>query len=267
MKIAIITRGRVGNVRTLASIPWDWWPDTYIVCPKDEVSRHAKNHPEVNILSEGEETLTYSEKFNLIVNGHYPELGRRILIIDDDLRFSVRSPGNSKSLITANATQINNSLEVLELMLDDYPLVGLHPRAMGNNAPIGVKECTRINALQAVNLDKIGPIKTDYWPILADMVLNLTLLMRGEKTAIWCNLFWDQIGTSNAPGGCSLHRTPEQQATAVRALAELFPDVVTVVEKEVKKGWFGGKRVDFRVQWKRAYQLGCLYREHTSRQA
>lgn len=256
MKIAIITRGRMNNVRTIDSIPREFLKDTYLICPMDEVFSHEKRYPSVKIIVEGTRTLNYSEKFHRIVNGHYPELGRRILIIDDDIRFSVRSRNNPRSLVTAYESEIANSFNVLANMMETYPLVGFHARLMGNNAPVGVKECTRINAMQGVNLDLIGPIKLDDWPVLADMVLNLTLLTRGQKTAIWCNMFWDQIGPSNAPGGCSLTRTAEVQAEAVKALARMFPEVVTVVEKEVKKGWWGGKRVDFRVQWQKAYKLG-----------
>jgi hypothetical protein len=200
-------------------------------------------------------TLNYSDKFQRILDGYYPELGTKILIMDDDLRFSARDVA-SDSLVKADSDDILSGLHVLNNMLDSYPLVGLHPRAMGNRAPAGVKECTRINAMQGVNLNLIGRIKVNYWPILADMVLNLTLLTRGQKTAIWCELFWDQVGASNAPGGCSLHRTPEQQTEAVLGLRDLFPEVVTVKEKEVEKGWFGGKRTDFVIQWKKAYQMG-----------
>lgn len=252
MKIAIITRGRMGNVRTLESIPAGWRERTYIVCPNEEVASHATRYRDVKIVPEGG-TLNYSQKFHNIVNGVYPELGTKILIMDDDLRFSARDPGGSKSLVKANTNDVAQGLHQLTRMLEVYPLVGLHPRAMGNNAPRGIKEVTRINAMQGVNLDAIGPLKLDHWPILADMVLNLSLLTRGQKTAIWCDLFWDQVGSSNAPGGCSLHRTAEQQAEAVHGLAAMFPGLVSVKEKEVKKGWFGGKRTDFVIQWKKAY--------------
>lgn len=258
MNIVIITRGRVGKLHTLGSIPLSWLQDTYILCPKDEVEAHQRNHPLVSVIAECEgEPLNYSQKFNRVVNGGYPQLGRKILIMDDDLRFSMRDPEGSPSLVKATEEAISEGLHSLAGMLNYYPLVGLHPRAMGNNAPHGVKECTRINAMQGVNLDMIGHVKLDHWPILADMVLNLTLLTRGQKTAIWCELFWDQVGASNAPGGCSLHRTAEQQAEAVYGLHNMFPEVVTVQMKQVKKGWFGGQRADFRIQWQKAYKLGA----------
>lgn len=257
MKIAIITRGRMGNVRTLESIPAEWREHTHIVCPNEEVASHASRYRDIKIIAEGG-TLNYSEKFHNIVNGVYPALGRRILIMDDDLRFSARARVGT-SLVKASFHDIDAGLRQLSIMLDSYPLVGLHPRAMGNNAPRGIKEIARINAMQGVNLDMIGPVKLDYWPILADMVLNLSLLTRGQKTAIWCELFWDQMGSSNAPGGCSLHRTPEQQVDAVHGLAKMFHPHVTIKEKEVKKGWFGGKRTDFVIQWKKAYTNGTKH--------
>lgn len=256
MKIVIITRGRVGKLWTLESIPEVFLDHTFILCPLDEVGHHCHRHPGIEVISEGAEPLTYSEKFHRIVNGYYPELGDRIIIMDDDLRFSMRQPGTT-SLIKADQQAIADGLWAMEGMLDRYPLVGLHPRAMGNHAPRAIKECTRINALQGVNLNMIGPVKLNQWTILADMVLNLTLLTRGQKTAVWCELFWDQVGGSNAPGGCSLHRDAEEQDRAVRGLFDMFPDVVHIKYKEIKgKGWFGGERTDFTVQWQKAYLLG-----------
>lgn len=254
MKIVIITRGRVGNQRTIKSLPETLHPITVILCPKDEVEAHRKNHPTVAVMSEGDETLNYGEKFHRIVNGHYKELGRKILISDDDLRFSMRS--DSGSLVKATPEGITLGLTKVCTAMNTYPLVGLHPRLMGNRAPRGLKECTRVNALQGVNLDLIGEVKVNQWPILSDMVLNLTLLTRGQKTAIWCDLFWDQ-DMSNTAGGCSIHRTKEQQEAAVRGLAAMFPEVVSVRHKtQDSGGGFWASRLDFVIQWRRAYSLG-----------
>ena len=253
MKIVIITRGREGNVKTLQSIPESWHHRTYICCPPEE-----NHHWPARLMIHEPWPMNYSEKFNWLVNGGCEELGSQFLIMDDDLRFSMREVIGGEltgRLISATAAEVSKGLSRLEDMLQKYPLVGLHPRAMGNNAPRGIKECTRINAMQGVNTDLIGPIKLDHWPILADMVLNLTLLTSGFKTAIDCDLFWDQVGGSNAPGGCSLHRTQEQQREAVCGLAAMFPDVVKMVVKEQKSGGgFWANRVDFRIQWKKAYE-------------
>lgn len=239
MKIVIITRGRVGKQYTLASIPQGWKNRTWLMCPPGEEHGHQciyEPYP-----------MDYSAKFQWVLDN----MTGKVMIMDDDLIFSARV--GDGPLTKATATDIDMGLQQAEDMLDTYPLVGFHPRAMGNNAPVGIKECTRINAVQGMNLDTMPGMRVDYWPILADMVLNIGLLEQGVKTAIWCQLFWDQKGTSNAPGGCSLHRTPEQQKEAVLGLAAMFPNVVTVKEKVVKNGWFGPNtpRTDFVVAWRK----------------
>jgi len=248
MQIIIITRGREGKQHTLASIPGFLKDRTWLCCPPDEEHPHQCMYEP--------RPMNYSEKFQWLIDGADGQLSGKVLIMDDDLRFSARV--GDGPLTKAYSGEVYEGLMKLEEMLDTYPLVGLHPRAMGNNAPVGIKECTRINAMQGVNLDTLPRMKVDYWPILADMVLNLALLTSGIKTAIWCQLFWDQVGTSNAPGGCSLHRTWEQQKTAVLGLQAMFPKVVAVKEKVVKDGWWGPDkpRFDFVIQWRKAYELG-----------
>lgn len=263
MKIVIITRGRVGGLHTPYSIPPERIPDTYIMCPQDEVDAHRRNHPMFRVISEGPETMDYGTKFNKIVMGGYPELGRRILIMDDDLRFSMRDP-NSDSLIKANASGLWDGFNRIEDIMEEYPLCGFHPRAMGNNSPNGIKECTRISNVQGLNLDLIGDVDTGDWPILNDMVLNLRLLTRGQKTAVWCELFWDQVG-SNTKGGCSIHRTAEQQDKYVRRMAAEFPGLVTVQVKTPKNGGgFWTNRTDFRIAWQKAYRQGVDYASRQS---
>ena len=257
MKIVIITRGRVGNISTIEWIPPVYLKDTFILCPYFEVQAHQHNHPGITVLPEADIALNYSQKFDRIVNGSYPELGRKIVIMDDDLKFSMRLDGSTK-LMTADWKAMNKAFKVLERMLDFYPLAGLHPRALGNNAAPGIKEIARVNALQAVNLDMIGPMRLDYWPVLADIVLALKLLSRGQKTALYCDVFWDQVRGSNAEGGCSLYRTPEVQEQAVLGLHEMFPHYVHVVKKQTKGGWFGKDvpRTDFTIYWNRAWNHG-----------
>jgi hypothetical protein len=177
------------------------------------------------------------------------------MIMDDDLKFSVRSVQDERKLVRARLEDVDRELQRIEMALTHFPLIGCHPRAMGQEAPRKWKKDTRINAMQAVNLRLIGSVKLNQWPILADMVLNLTLLQRGQHTLVNTELFWDQYVGSNAPGGCSLHRTAEQQREAVLGLKEMFPDLVTVKEKVVKNGWFGEgvPRTDFVIAWRRAY--------------
>lgn len=251
MNIVIITRGRVGKVRTLEWIPADWRGRTFICCPPEEVTQHR--WPQ--IIPEPF-PMNYSQKFHWLVHNEYASLGHKFMIMDDDLKFSMRHPDDHRKLIPATPEHISRELHTISAALDWYPLIGIHPRAMGQEAPALWKADSRINATQAVNTDLIPrDLKLDHWPILADMVLNLSLLQRGAHTLVRTELFWDQYGGSNAPGGCSLHRTWEQQRDAVLGLKEMFPDLVTVKEKVTKNGWWGEDkpRTDFVIAWRKAY--------------
>lgn len=255
MVIVIITRGRVGKQHTLkalleAQIPYP----VLICCPLDE--RHEI--PVISHLFEPHH-MNYSQKFQWLLNGADGQLPNEIVIMDDDLRFSMREFGMSRDrLVQASAAAIRSGLWSMERYLEDTALVGFHPRALGNNAPLHSKHNGRINAIQGINRRMVGSLKVNYWPILADMVLNLSLLTRGQGNVVICDLFWDQCGGSNAPGGCSIHRTQEQQKEAVFGLKAMFPDFVTVKEKYVKDGWWGPDvpRYDFIIQWKKAYEYG-----------
>jgi hypothetical protein len=152
-------------------------------------------------------------------------------------------------------------------LLERFPLVGFHPRAMGHQTPPGYRIDGRINAVQGINRRLVGKVKVDHYDILADIFLILELLTRGDENAIITDLFWDQVGTSNAPGGCSLHRTWEGQKAAVLGLAAMYPEFVTVRKKIVKTGWWKDEegnplpRYDFVVQWKKAAQYGARQKE------
>lgn len=257
MKIVIITRGRVGKQHTLANLPEILSPNIYICCPPDE------DHHWPRTLHEPF-PMNYSEKFQWILDGAGGKLSGKVVIMDDDLRFSARDPNDATKLLSATENQVFEGLMHMHTLLNEHPLVGFHPRAMGNNtAGTDVMYDKRINAMQGLNLDLIGKVKVDYYPILADMFLNLTLLTRGQGNAIICSPFWDQVGSSNAPGGCSLHRTWDQQREAVLGLKAMFPEFVTVKEKVVKDGWWGPDkpRYDFIIQWKKAALFGRKLKE------
>ena len=266
MKIIIITRGRVGKQSTLANLPKEFWEDTLICCPPDErhdfgvTSREVENGLVLPTMLYEPWPMDYSQKFQWILDGADGQLSGKVVIMDDDLRFCVRDPANPTKLLSDDmwGSGLADGLYLMEELLDDYPLIGFHPRAMANNCSDGVMLNKRINAVQGLNLDLIGDVGVAKYPILADMFLNLTLLTRGQENALICGPYWDQVGTSNAPGGCSLHRTWEQQRDVVLGLEVAFPQFVTVKQKVVKNGWWGPDkpRYDFIIQWKKAAEYG-----------
>ena len=246
MKLVIVTRGRENAQYTLKNIPMDWLDRTIVAAPVGE------RHLFPNVIREPAPMNIAEKRQWLLESG---VVGTKFIMFDDDLNFSAR--GEPGRLRKATPVDISTAFHEIENALDTYPLIGLHARMMGQHTPPGFILNKRISNVQAVNTDLIGRIRVDTLPVLEDMLLNLSLITSGKNTAVYCNLLYDQVKGSNAPGGCSLHRTWEQQRDAVLALKEMFPDIVTVKMKKTKDGWWEGReRFDFVISWKTAEQIG-----------
>lgn len=280
VNLYIMSRGRAGKVTTLASIPGAWLKNTWLVVNEADFGAYAKaylGHP-VGIIKAPSHITNYSQKFQWILDGlpftpsptraigHYDTgwsagvfglVNDKAVILDDDLVFSERAigvNGPTGSLLTIKPEH-NKVLEKMfaqmEALLDEYPLVSVHPRAMGHAAPPGHVENGRIICVQGINRRLIGPVRVDDFPILADVRLNLTLLGRGDKNAIITDFFQDH-GPCQAPGGCSIYRTPEMQEACIDDLVRRWPNHVRkVIRKPKVAKWLGDERVEYVAQWKR----------------
>jgi hypothetical protein len=251
MNIYIMTRGRVGRQHTWNALPNRIREKTYIVCPHEERNLHPGN-----VLISPEWVKNYSDKFKYLVE--LEDGGDRAVIIDDDLKFSVPyiNPETGRRLQTVSdqGIQIAVGFDYMEHLLEDTALVSFHPRQMGHTKEPPYVENGKIVCVQGINRRLVGSIPDlNRFPILADVVLNATLLERGVSNKIITTLFVDWY-PCQAPGGCSETRTAEIQAEACYWLEERFGPYIKAVEKD--GNWLGGKRVDFRGQWKKLYAAG-----------
>jgi hypothetical protein len=273
MNLYIMTRGRIGAQRTYDSIPYSWRDRTYLVVPEEEMGLHftlggdddlGKAIPTIAVPAYVD---NYSKKMKYIIEDGMRDENECCCILDDDLIFSHQIPKGLnpdgtvkmglKTLEGADTERLLTLFGYMELLLEDTALVGVHPRQMGHLQKPPYNENGKVICIQGINRRLVGTIPDiDRFPILADVVLNATLLERGQGNKIMTTWFHDW-GSCNAPGGCSLYRTPEMQAEACYWLEERFGPYIKAVEKEAKDGWLGGKRVDFRGQWKALYKAGA----------
>jgi len=268
MNIYIMTRGRVGRQHTWNALPDRIREKTYLVVPDGEGNGHVDSGiPLRNILFAPSWVKNYSDKFKYLVE--LDDGYDKAVIIDDDLKFSrpymkfdhLNTEGNEiyvRRLQTLGNQDISiaTGFDYMEMLLDDTALVSFHPRQMGHTKEPPYAENGKIVCVQGINRRLVGSIPDlNRWPILADVVLNATLLSRGIGNKIITTLFIDWY-PCQAPGGCSETRTLEMQAEACYWLEERFGPYIKAVEKEAKSGWLGGKRVDFRGQWKKLYAAG-----------
>jgi hypothetical protein len=265
-----MSRGRAGKVNTLKWIPSNLKLRTYLVVGNSEFNDYVMSYPLMyaNIIAAPETVTNYSQKVQWILDG-LPTDGQRhvdskCLIMDDDLVFSMPTEvgyGKTSLVSVKNPELLAPMYDQIEGLLDWHALVGVHPRQMGQNAkqPYGLNG--RIICMQGINREKIGRVKVDQFPILADVVLNCTLLARGQANAILTTYFQDH-GPCQAPGGCSIYRTHDMQREAVQYLANRFPGFVKVVERVTKDKWLAneqGVRYDYTCAWKKLYAAGVDY--------
>jgi len=204
----------------------------------------------------------YSQKVQFIMEAKRLDLNDKAVILDDDLVFSKKL--GDRLLTIRDPVEIEGPhglFEQIEYLLDQYPLVGVHPRQMGQNTAPPYALNGRIICIQGINRNVVSDIKVDQFPILADVVLNCTLLSRGLPNALITTHFQDH-GPCQAPGGCSIYRTPDMQRAAVEYLAARFPGYVKLVERRPKVAkWMGDVRYDYTCQWKKLYAAGLLWKQ------
>jgi len=261
MNIYIMTKGRVNRQHTWNALPDQLRRRTYIVCPMAEKQLHIDSGiPKEVLIGSPQWVHNYSDKFKWILE--LKDGYTKGVIIDDDLKFSYpyQRDDGARRLQTIgpgdSGKRIEEGFQFMESLLDDTALVSFHPRQMGHTKEPPYVENGKIVCVQGFNRSLIGSIPNlNRFPILADVVLNATLLERGQGNKIITTLFIDWY-PCQADGGCSLSRTPEMQAEACYWLEERFGPYIKAVEKEAKSGWLGGKRVDFRGQWKKLHAAG-----------
>lgn len=275
MNIYIMSRGRAGKVNTYKWIPESWQDRTRIVCSHNEFEDYAAVYS-AQVMESPEWVTNYSQKVQWILDG-FPETPEdkffsintswneedpKALIMDDDLVFSSFN-ADGRLLTIRDSEVLIPMFEQIKGLLDEFALVGVHPRQNAVNAKdkngLNYELNGRIICIQGINRAKIGMVKVDQFPILADVVLNCSLLARGKANAILTSFFQDH-GPCQAPGGCSIYRTPEMQRTAVEYLASRFPGFVKVMIKTPKAAkWMGDTRYDYQCQWKKLYAAGAAH--------
>lgn len=261
MNLYIMTRGRLRKQLTLATIPWEMRQRVFLVVGASEEAEHYELYGKTGaaqILTVPHTVTNYSQKFQWLLDNNEG----KFVIMDDDLSFAYRE--GAKLLHTTEPQKIMHMWSVVEDMLDDAPLVGIHPRQMGHTQPEPYVENGKIICIQAINKELFPDPKNmprvDEFPILADVMLNCYLLSNGYHNAILTSYTQDHA-SCQAPGGCSIYRTTDMQRKAVERVAELYgPHAQAVIKRPKRAKWMGDERVDLRVQWKRMYAEGLARR-------
>ncbi len=180
-------------------------------------------------------------------------------MMDDDVCFSVRKTEDHTALRPQNPEDFVQMMLMMESLCTEYAQVSISLRQGNNNFGIGpsplIQENGRGIRVSAFRTAEFNRCVHNRVEVMEDIDVSLQLLSQGYKNAILHHWAQDQKST-NAPGGCSTWRTHEVHEAAARRMAELWPGVCTLRDKENKTGGEFGSRKEITVQWKRAYGNG-----------
>jgi hypothetical protein len=255
MNLYIMSRGRSTKQTTLHNIPLEWQKRTYVVHNNDESEQYS-HIPQA--IPAPTWVQNYSDKMQYLIDRIELHDGGIGVIMDDDLWFNKRIEGQEKLRKPENASESSEIWQQMEQLLQNTALVGIHPRQMGHNKKLPYVENGKIICVQGINTHLFpGDFeRVNHYPILSDVWLNCQLLSRGVGNKLITTWVQDH-GSCQAPGGCSIYRTPDMQRECCEALETKFsPHFKTVIKEPKSAKWMGGKRYDFRVQWKRMYEEG-----------
>lgn len=256
LQIVIPSYRRMPRQSTLGYLPPGWCARTTLVVDQHDYDLRKLYHTRgANLLVHPPEIDTIAKKRKWIIE--QPQFDK-IVMFDDDLRFSVRDPGNGVKLRQATADDLTSKLEALEFTLNTYIHAGWSARQGNNNHgedfALNARMCFVLGyncgwirkGVEAGHLH-LGRVRTR-----EDMELCVQLLKMGKNNHVDFTVTADQVSGYAAAGGCSDERTVESSNADAEEFAALHPGIVKVVEKK-----YAGSvnRKEVVVGWKKAFAM------------
>lgn len=254
LSLFIPTRGRVDKQITAKCLELDSLGVVYVV-PQCEASLWKK--PCLIVPDD----YKFSDIRQAILN--YP--GDYHLVMDDDLRFSIRRQDDPTKFVNIETMDDEDRLghayaivnEVTSLLDKGWVHGGMAARQGANRNTDQYLSVTREMRFHFYNAPFIRQLGYDFRRVTIKQDLDFTLWMlrQGFPNILINQYVQDQDG-NNKDGGCSRYRTDEVLTEGAYKLASLHPEFVKVVEKKPKTAWGGVPRIDVDIQWKKAYKEG-----------
>lgn len=182
-------------------------------------------------------------------------------MMDDDLLFFERRKDDPTKFLKITGSKVFEMFHDLfdRMLCGGFPHGGILAREGGNRIVgkdnVFNTRMMRVLAYEPRTVRKVGA-RLDRLPTKQDFDMTLQLLRAGYSNLLMADYVQGQYneGCSNAPGGCSVYRTPKMNAESSERLAKLHPGFVKVVEKKASTSWGGEPRIDVVVSWKKAYE-------------
>ena len=252
--IFIPTLGRSHNQITYDNLPEKWKKKTYLVVQEHE--SHLYQNYNILVLPNHIRSIAPTREWISKQN-----INKIYGVLDDDLKF-YRTRMKDEDLPKSKRKMTDEDFDELEKTVcewlnNDIAVCGLSNAVRPPNIKQEYEDNKSVNAVFFFSGEKI-PVYDISWNdcvFSEDTHVMLQIIEKGFKNRI-SNRFRFESTPLHTSGGCSSYRTIENQNESNKLLYQLHPDVVKLVEKEVKRGGFKGlKSIGTIVQWKKAYNI------------
>jgi hypothetical protein len=195
MNVFVPSKGRAGRAVTVTRL-LESGITPNIVVPQDEALKYHSAYPSCPILSCPEKGIGKTRSWILAL-ARARELSR-IWILDDDISTLGVRIGTTPRFLAVNWQAAMVRMEA-QASAEGWDLVGPMIRQFAWSAKPGIHVNRRVGMF--VNLDTGGP--WDYWPRFhEDTDMNLQILTRGGKTALFADYAFTSAPMGQNPGGC-----------------------------------------------------------------
>lgn len=255
MKIFIPTLGRPKAQSTLSYLLRGGCVPTLVV-QAHEFQLYKKAWPDIPIACLPPYIKTISPTRQWILDNCAE---RFFCMMDDDLRFSRKRDDDRTKLREVTDEDMRDMLAMMRSKLQRFANVSISSREGNNRKLDSVYYNERIMRVLAYDKSRMPKLaRFDRIPLKQDFDMTLQLLRAGLKNCVIYEFANDQVGASNATGGCSTFRTESMIEEAAKELAELHPKFVRLIKKENNnwKGFGEQFRTEVVIAWKQAYESG-----------
>lgn len=265
--VVIPTYRRMPRQATLTNLPESWIGRTTLVVDEEDAALYKlykSNLCGVRLVVHPPEIKSIAAKRAWIIrNWELVSYSPKIVMLDDDLRFSIRT-GDGTKLRQAESADMEFYLSALDQGLELYHHLGWSMR-QGNNTckdflVYGARMCYVLgyHAQRILQLETDGLIELGRVKYREDMDLTLQLLKLGYPNEVRFDIAADQVSGFGAKGGCSEERTIADSNAEALKMAELHPGLVKVVWKSYEGS---PDRMEVVCYWKKALQAGMARME------
>jgi len=202
-----------------------------------------------------------AQTYDYIIDSAIEQKAERLIILDDDLRFSMHNPiyGAKPDFKLCNYYELQTLLEhFADITSYELPLATLTP-IMTRSQPLAITPCKPIMMAYSFYLPffKEHP-EYRFWigkeiEARCDLNLTLRLLTDGYLTAFFTRLFIpDNV---NNPGGCSVYRDLDHEKASIAYLKKYYGHL-GILRSRIKKGWINDPDVEreaLTIQWRKAF--------------